>query len=254
MIRVVLVEDEPHAREKLKEFIGAESDLEVVGECPDGLSALQVIGSKQPELVFLDIQMPGLTGIELMKSLERAHSPCIIVTTAYTDHAVWAFEVNAVDYLLKPYDQARFRRALHRARVALHKAVDEPVAVDAGGYGTAPGAAERRGSDILMLKVGSKIKFVSLGKIRYIRAQGDYILVNTVDEEFTVRERIKNIEDKLDDSGFLRIHRSVLLNSAYISEMKPRLHGDYEFVMRDGAVFRSSASYRNLVRAMAGKA
>ncbi len=254
MIRVVLVEDEPHAREKLRELINAESDLEVVGECPDGLSALQVIGSKQPELVFLDIQMPGLTGIELMKSLERAHSPCIIVTTAYVDHAVWAFEINAVDYLLKPYDQARFRRALHRARVALHKAVDEPVSAETQGYGGASGAAERRGSDILMLKVGSKIKFVSLGKIRYIRAQGDYILVNTVDEEFTVRERIRNIEDKLDDSGFLRIHRSVLLNSAYISEMKPRLHGDYEFVMRDGAVFRSSASYRNLVRAMVRKA
>ena len=254
MIKVVLVEDEPHAREKLRELINAESDLEVVGECPDGLSALQVIGSKQPELVFLDIQMPGLTGIELMKSLERAYSPCIIVTTAYTDHAVWAFEINAVDYLLKPYDQARFRRALHRARVALHKAVDEPVLAGSEGYGVVSGAAERRGADILMLKVGSKIKFVSLSKIRYIRAQGDYILVNTVDEEFMVRERIRNIEEKLDDSGFLRIHRSVLLNSAYISEMKPRLHGDYEFVMRDGAVFRSSASYRNLVRAMVGKA
>ena len=252
MIRVVLVEDEPHAREKLRELIEAESDLELVGECPDGLSALQVIGSLQPDLVFLDIQMPGLTGIELVRSLERAHSPCIIVTTAYTDHAVWAFEISAVDYLLKPYDQARFRRALHRARISLHKADADPVVPVPDTRGAS--ASEGRSGDILKLKVGSKIKFVSLGKVRYIRAQGDYILVNTVDEEFMVRERIKNIEDRLEDGSFIRIHRSVVLNSAFISEMRPRLHGDYEFIMRDGAVFRSSASYRDLVRAMVGKA
>lgn len=249
MIRVVLIEDEPHAREKLKDFIRGEPDLEVAGECGDGLQALQVIGAVQPDLVFLDIQMPGLNGMELVKSLGRNTAPRIVVTTAYSDHAVWAFDIEAVDYLLKPYDRPRFRLALQRVRTALGQATragrESPLLAPGG-------AVERRGGDILKMKVGSRIKFISMGKIRYIQAQGDYILVNTVDEEFPVRERIKNIESQLDADSFLRVHRSVLLNVSYIREMKPWLHGDYQFTMRDDRVFRSSASYREQVRAMLG--
>jgi two-component system LytT family response regulator len=250
MIRVVLIEDEPHAREKLKDFIRGEPDLEVVGECGDGLQALQVIGAVQPDLVFLDIQMPGLNGMELVKSLGRNSAPRIVVTTAYSDHAVWAFDIEAVDYLLKPYDRPRFRLALQRVRTAFGQAARGGR--DEGPLLVPSGAVERRGGDILKMKVGSRIKFISMGKIRYIQAQGDYILVNTVDEEFPVRERIKNIESQLDGDSFLRVHRSVLLNVGYIREMKPWLHGDYQFTMRDDRVFRSSASYREQVRAMLG--
>ena len=253
MIRVVLVEDEPHARVKLRKLIEEEPDLAIVGECADGPEALRTIGELQPDLVFLDIQMPGFNGLELVKSLERRYLPHIVVTTAHSEHAVWAFDTNAVDYLLKPYDTERFRRALHRVRVALRRPVPvyterphEPPAEQEGegGYGTS----------MLRFKVGTRIKFISPAKIRYIQAQGDHVLVNTVDEQFSMRARIKVVAELLDMGNFVRVHRSALLNVNLIKEMKPRLHGDYEFTMLDGAVFRSSGSYRETVRAVLGKA
>ncbi len=254
MIDVVLVEDEPHARNKLKELIKGEPDLKVVGECADGLEALRVIAALQPKLIFLDIEMPGLSGVELVKSLERAYLPYIIVTTAYSEHAVWAFDINVTDYLLKPYDTARFRRALHRVRAAMRKdpAPAEPMG-DGRDWSAATDAIGAHGTGMLKLKVGTKIKFIAPGKIRYIKAQGDRVLVNTVDEEFSMRARIKAIAELLDTGYFMRVHRSALLNVNCIKEMKPRLHGDYEFTMQDGAVFRSSASYREAVRAVLGK-
>jgi two-component system LytT family response regulator len=252
MIRTVIVEDEPHARDKLRKLLGGEPDVEIVGECPDGKDASQVIGIERPDLVFLDIQIPGLNGMELVKSLGHSSVPLIVVTTAYADHAVWAFDIDAIDYLLKPYDEVRFKRAMQRSRQALQE-----LATPAAGTSAHPdvsGAPALRNDDIVKLRVGTKIKFIALAKIRYITAQGDYVLVNTVDEQFAMRERIKNIEEKLAGGPFVRIHRSALLNTGFIKEMKPRLHGDYEFTMQDGAVFNSSASYRDLVQAMTGKA
>ncbi len=253
MIRVILVEDEPHARAKLRKLVEGEPDLELVGECADGPEALRSIASLQPDLVFLDIEIPGFSGVQLVKSLERAYMPQIVVTTAYSEHAVWAFDTNATDYLLKPYDVERFRRALHRVRVALRRGTA------AAPEETRPAAAEREelgvhGSGMLRFKVGTKIKFISPAKIRHIRAQGDHVLVNTVDEQFSMRARIKAVAEQLDAGCFVRVHRSALLNINFIKEMKPRLHGDYEFTMQDGTVFRSSGSYRGAVRAVLGKA
>ena len=249
MIRVVLVEDEPHARGKLRELVRSEPDLEIVGECADGLQALRLVAEARPDILFLDIEMPGLNGIELVKSMDPSRTPYIIVTTAYSEHAVWAFDVNVVDYLLKPYDKARFRRALHRARFAIQDAARTNGAPARPG-----GKAAWRAEDTLKMKVGTRIKFIAAARIRYMQAQGDYLLVNTVDEEFLVRERIKNMEEALDNVSFKRVHRSVLLNVNYIKEMKARMHGDYEFTMQDGSVFHSSATYREAVRAMVKRA
>lgn len=252
MIRVVLVEDEPHARAKLKKLIEGEPDLKIVGECADGPEALRSIAALQPDLVFLDIEIPGFSGVQLVNSLEPAYMPQIVVTTAYSEHAVWAFDTNAVDYLLKPYDTERFRRALHRVRVALRRDTAAPEEAQSGsGGGEELGA---HGGGMLRFKVGTKIKFISPGKIRHIRAQGDHVLVNTVDEQFSMRARIKAVAEQLDSDCFVRVHRSALVNVNFIKEMKPRLHGDYEFTMQDGTVFRSSGSYRGAVRAVLGKA
>lgn len=252
MIRVVLVEDEPHARAKLKKLIEGEADLKIIGECADGPEALRAIASLRPDLVFLDIEIPGFSGVQLVNSLEPAYMPQIVVTTAYSEHAVWAFDTNAVDYLLKPYDTERFRRALHRVRIALQRdtVVRENGAQPGGGAREELGA---HGAGMLRFKVGTKIKFISAGKIRHIRAQGDHVVVNTVDEQFSMRARIKAVAELLDSGSFVRVHRSALLNIKYIREMKPRLHGDYEFTMQDGTVFRSSGSYRGAVRAVLGK-
>jgi two-component system LytT family response regulator len=254
VIRTLIVEDEPHARDKLRELLGSESDLELVGECGDGLQALRMIGALQPDLLFLDIQMPGLNGIELVKALGRVGAPRIVVTTAYSDHAVWAFEIEAVDYLLKPYDKPRLRLALQRVRTELGRPGKEAQRAEPLTPPPTPsGAVERRG-DMLKMKVGNRIKFIAMNKVRYIQSQGDYILVNTVDEEFQVRERIKDVVGQLDPDSFLRVHRSTLLNINFIREMKPWQHGDFEFTMRDGTVFHSSASYRQQVRAVLGTA
>lgn len=250
MIRVIVVEDEPHARAKLKKLIEAEPDLEIVAECADGPEALRSIAALQPDLVFLDIEIPGFSGVQLVNSLEPAYLPQIIVTTAYSEHAVWAFDTNAADYLLKPYDTERFRRALHRVRVALRRT---PTAPADGAQGAEREELGAYGAGMLRFKVGTKIKFIAPGKIRHIRAQGDHVLVDTVDEQFSMRARIKTVAEQLDAGCFVRVHRSALLNINYIKEMKPRLHGDYEFVMQDGTVFRSSGSYRSAVRAVLGK-
>jgi two-component system, LytTR family, response regulator len=254
VIRVLVVEDEPHAREKLRNLLQSEPDLELVGLCSDGLEALHDIGSLRPDAVFLDIQMPGLDGVELVRALGRSIAPRIVVTTAHSDHAVWAFEIEAVDYLLKPYDRPRFDLAVQRLRAALGKSGREGQRAEPTPPPATPsGAVERRG-DMLKMKVGSRIKFIAMGKVRYIQARGDYLLVNTVDEEFQVRERIKDVVGQLDQDSFLRVHRSVLLNINYIREMKPWQHGEFEFIMRDDAVFHSSASYRRQVRAVLGAA
>lgn len=250
MIRVLIVEDEPHAREKLRSLVQNEADLEFLGFSADGIQALRDIGSLRPDLVFLDIQMPGLTGVELVRALGGSTAPKIVVTTAYSDHAVWAFEIDAADYLLKPYDRPRFRLALQRVRAILGKTVGggpqaEPL------LATPSGAVERRG-DMLKMKVGNRIKFIAMRQVRYIQAHGDHILVNTVDEEFQVRERIKDVIGQLDADRFLRVHRSALLNIDFIREMKPWQHGDFEITMRDDTIFHSSASYRQQVRVVLG--
>lgn len=250
MIRVLVVEDEPHAREKLRSLVQDEADLEFLGFSTDGIQALRDIGSLRPDLVFLDIQMPGLTGVELVRALGGSTAPKIVVTTAYSDHAVWAFEIDAVDYLLKPYDRPRFRLALQRVRAILGKTVGEGLQAEPA-LATPSGAVERRG-DMLKMKVGNRIKFIAMRQVRYIQAHGDHIVVNTLDEEFQVRERIKDVVGQLDADKFLRVHRSVLLNIDFIREMRPWQHGDLEFIMRDEAIFHSSASYRQQVRAVLG--
>jgi len=250
MIRVVLVEDEPHARAKLKKLIAGESDLELLAECADGPEALRTIVALQPDLVFLDIEIPGFSGVQLVTALEPACMPQKVVSTAFSEHAVWAFDTNAVDYLLKPYDAERFRRALHRVRVALRRA---PAAASKEAGSRDREEIGAHGAGMLRFKVGTKIKFISPGKIRHIRAQGDHVLVNTVDEQFSMRARIKVVAELLDTGSFVRVHRSALLNINYIKEMKPRLHGDYEFTMQDGTVFRSSGSYREAVRTVLGR-
>lgn len=253
IIKIVLLEDEPHARHMLKNLIAAESDLKIVGECADGLQALEAIRSERPDLVFLDIQTPGLNGIDVVKSLKHSEIPFVIVTTAYANHALWAFDINAIDYLLKPYTKMRFRLALSRARAALHvknKISGNTNLITERTNASLSNVVKRHGVDILKMKVGTKIKFISISKICYMRAQSYHIVVSTMDEQFSVRERMKNLERQFGDDSFMRIHRSVLVNTNYISDVSPWLHGDYRFTMRDGTVFHSSGSYRARVRAM----
>ncbi|HEX7966033.1 MAG TPA: LytTR family DNA-binding domain-containing protein [Gammaproteobacteria bacterium] len=251
MIRVMIIDDEPHARLKLAALIKGAPDLELAGVCQNGLEAVAAIRRERPDLVFLDIQMPELGGFELLDVLGKDRPPYIIFTTAYSEYAAQAFEVEAVDYLLKPFDASRFERALGRAR----RLISETGGAPAQGEGLdrhlsqlASLLDKRLGKARILVKVGTAIRPLDAGAILYVESEGDYLKLVLQGEELRIRERMKDIEDQVADAGFVRIHRSVLVNLDHVREMKPKKHGDYEFQMADGSRFVSGSTYRGNVR------
>jgi two-component system LytT family response regulator len=251
VIRVLVIDDEPHARLKLIQLIKRVPDLELAGVCQDGREAVQAIRMERPDLIFLDIQMPELDGFEVLESLRGSRLPYLIFTTAHSEHAARAFEVEAVDYLLKPFDASRFERALDRARQLI------------GGRGLAQGSSpdldrhlshlaavleKRFGKARILVKAGNAIRPLDPAAILYVQSEGDYLRLKLADEELRIREPMKDIEQQVADAGFVRIHRSVLVNLSHVKEMKPKKHGDYEFRMTDGASFVSGTTYRGSVR------
>jgi two-component system LytT family response regulator len=208
---------------------------------------VEAVRQRRPDLVFLDIQMPELSGFEALERIGLDKLPYIIFTTAYSQYAAQAFEVEAVDYLLKPFDLSRFERALARARRLL-----EARAAAAGPGPQLQQLAsllDKRLSKLrLMVKVGNGIRPLDPAAILYVESEGDYLRLAVGTEKLRIRERMKDIEEQVVDAGFLRIHRSVLVNLEHVREMKPKKHGDYEFLMSDGSRFSSGATYRSNVR------
>lgn len=248
MIRVLIIDDEPHARQKLTQLVQGSVGLELLGTCKDGAEALQAIRKLRPDLVFLDIQMPEMGGFEVLKALGEA-LPYVIFTTAYSEYAAQAFEVQAVDYLLKPFDGTRFERALIRARRLIGEG-GKAAAADATDPQLSRLASlldKRLGKTRILVKVGNGIRPLDVTGILYVESEGDYLCLALAGEQLRIRERMKDIEEQVADAGFLRIHRSVLVNLEHVREMKPKKHGDYEFLMSDGARFVSGATYRGNV-------
>jgi two-component system LytT family response regulator len=250
-IRVLVVDDEPHARQKLSQLIGMAGDLELLGTCQNGLEAVEAVRKHHPDLMFLDIQMPGLGGFEALKALGADAPPYVIFTTAYSEYAAQAFEMEAVDYLLKPFDVSRFERALNRAR----KLISGAGGAAARGHDLdrhltrlASMLDQRFGKSRILVKVGTGIRPLDVAGIFYVESEGDYLRLAVAGEKLRIRERMKDIEEQVVDAGFVRIHRSVLVNLEHVREMKPKKHGDYEFLMSDGARFVSGATYRTNVR------
>ena len=250
-IRALVVDDEPHARHKLAQLIGMAGDLELLGTCQNGLEAVEAVRRLRPDLLFLDIQMPGLGGFEALKALGKDAPPYVIFTTAYSEYAAQAFEMEAVDYLLKPFDASRFERALNRARKLIGGAA-APASrgedLDRHLTRLASMLDQRFGKTRILVKVGSSIRPLDVAGIFYVESEGDYLRLAVAGEKLRIRERMKDIEEQVGDAGFVRIHRSVLINLEHVREMKPKKHGDYEFLMADGARFVSGATYRGNVR------
>lgn len=254
-MRVLIIDDEPHARDRLGTLLKGFDDVEVVGSVGNGEDGLAQAQRLQPDLIFLDIQMPGMNGLEVASHLVQAEGPRFIFTTAYDEHAIRAFDLAALDYLLKPFNRARLGVALGRARTELER-----------GYGTSPpgwrDAFRQLARDIkrdtlgerrLLVKDGTAVRFIELSEIEFIEAEGDYISIHLAKSSILVRERLKNIEARLAGEGFVRIHRSVIVNMAFVREVCPHQHGDYEFHLRSGAHFFSSPAYReNIKRLLTG--
>ncbi len=243
-IRTLIVDDEPLARERVKRFLGEESDIEIVGEAADGREAVEKIRTLRPDLVFLDIQIPELDGFGVLEEVGASRLPAVIFITAYDQYALKAFDFHALDYLLKPYDRERFRRALERARaqIAAGKSsdLDERLRALLENFKSGQKHLER-----LMIKSQGRVFFLRADEIDWIEAEGNYVRLHAGRDTHMLRETMNHLASRLDPEKFLRIHRSTLVNIERIKELQPMFSGDYTVVLRDGTQLTLSRTYRD---------
>jgi two-component system LytT family response regulator len=241
-MRVLVVDDEPAARRKLLRFLQDETDVEILGEAANGRDAVERILSERPDLVFLDIHMPDMDGFEVVEALaQSAYMPSIVFATAHDDYAVRAFEVSALDYLLKPFDRDRFTRALSRARksVASYAEPDQAQLVTLLEALRPPGRFLRR----LLVPHEGRSVFVNVSEIVRLESERNDVTVHSRRGSFTLRATLESMEQKLDPEQFVRIHRSHLVNLDAIREIHPWFHGDYNVVLHDGTELMWSRRY-----------
>ncbi len=242
LIRTLIVDDEPLARERVRRFLRDEPDIEVIGECGNGSDTVKTILSKKPDLVFLDIQMPGKTGFEVIEALGEAVAPTIVFVTAYDQYALQAFDVHALDYLLKPFNRERFLRALNRARSDIENRaghIDKRLKSLIADL-----KAEKKYLERLIIKSTGRVFFIKTDEIDWIEAAGNYLKLHLGREGHLIRETMNSIEANLDPDKFLRIHRSTIVRIDSIKELQPMFSGDYAVVLRSGKELTLSRNYR----------
>lgn len=243
-VRVLIVDDEELARQRLHRLLAAEQDVEVIGEAPDGVQAVDAIRRLMPDLVFLDVQMPEVDGFAVLERLRPQPPPAIIFVTAHDDYALRAFDVHAVDYLRKPFDAARFKEAFARARQRLagSGAADQARKIDA--LLAQVEAQPPRSRERLMVRTDGRLYFVRIDDIDWIEAAGNYVKLHVGRDTHLMRETMMGIEKMLDPTRFLRIHRSAIVNLDRVREMQPWFSGEYTVILRDGTQLRLSRVYR----------
>jgi len=250
-IRALVIDDEPLAREMIREMLEGDPQVEIIGEWRNGRAAVEAINSTIPDLIFLDIQMPEMGGFEVLESLHE-HKPYVIFVTAYDQYAVRAFEVHALDYLLKPYDQERFTTAwqLAKARI-LEKQTsqrDQHILALLEELKAGPRYLER-----LVVKSEGRVFFVDIDELNYIEAEGNYVRVHSGGKSHLLRETISGLESQLDPKKFLRIHRSAIVKIDRIKELQPWFHGEYHVILENGKQLTLSRNYRANLQEAVGK-
>ena len=243
-IRALLVDDEVPARRRLLQFLHDESDIDVVGEAVNGHQAVSMIEELRPGLVFLDVQMPELDGLGVVQSIGVDQMPTTVFVTAYDHYAIPAFDANAVDYLLKPFDQDRFQRALRRARAQLSRREDSQ-----GLHGQlrnllAGLGKERQYPDRLLVRSGESRQLLKTADLNYVTAEGNYVRLHTGGGAHLLRESMRELEGRLDPAQFRRIHRSSIVNLDQIRKLLPWFGGDYLVMMADGCKLTLSRNHR----------
>jgi two-component system, LytTR family, response regulator len=241
-IRALIVDDEPLAREGILMRLGAEPDVEVVGECRNGREAVAAIRREAPDLVFLDIRMPRTDGFAVIEAVGADRMPHVIFVTAHDEYAIQAFEVHALDYLLKPVDGARFAAALARARERIR---GQQLATMAAQLRQIIGElrGEREYLDRLFVKSGGRILAIDVDDIDWIEAADNYVHLHTGRASHLLLATMNGLEARLDPRRFLRIHRSTIVNLGRVKELRPMFHGEYRVVLGDGAVLTSGRRY-----------
>ncbi len=245
MMRVLIVDDEAPARDKLRRWLAEQPDIALIGECADGVEAAAAIANLQPDAVFLDIQMPGMSGLEVAAQLEPAQAPLLVFVTAYDEHAIKAFDLNAVDYLLKPYDKDRLHKTLERIRAR---------------RGEAPGAAasavrtaraQTGSSERLLVPNGEQLQLIEASSIQWLEADDNYVHVHTAQARFMLRRTLADLLLQL-GGRFARIHKSAAVNIAEVKALSPLFKGDHELELQSGVKLRLSRRYRDELFARLG--
>jgi len=239
----MIVDDEPLACERIRMLLDGEPELEIVSECRNGKDALQAIEKLKPDLVFLDVQMPELTGFEVLDRLDPVRMPVVIFVTAYDRYALKAFEVSALEYLLKPFDRERFRRALDRARAELDRRKDGLVNEKVLKL-LSELQRSKKYVDRLIVRAGGRVLFLLADEIDWIEAAGNYVRLHAGKEEYLYRETMTKLEEQLNPERFARIHRSTIVNIERIKELQPWFRGDYMILLRDNSKLILSKTYR----------
>jgi two-component system, LytTR family, response regulator len=250
-VRALIIDDEALARRRLAAMLADEPTIQVIGEADGGPAAVRAIADQRPDLVFLDVQMPGLDGFGVLRCTAGAHRPVIIFVTAHDEHAIRAFEVHAADYLLKPIVSARLREAVRRAveRVRTASQSENTLHIErllSEAEPNSPNAGR------IAIKQPDGTVFVNAGDISWIEADGDHLRLHAARTVLVIRETLANFADALEPFGFVRVHRSAIVNPAAVTRVEPIAKGDYYLALRDGARVRSGRRYREVVRAFAG--
>ena len=254
-IRALVVDDEPVARDRLVRLLEQQGDIDLVGQCSNGLETVAAIEQLSPDLVFLDVQMPEMDGFEVVRALEAGRVPAVVFVTAYDEYAVRAFEVHALDYLLKPFSSVRFRATLAHARDQL----DRHRAGDLGRrlLELAPALWEKSGApktaDRLLVRSTGRVHFVRTSEIDWCEAAGNYVRLHVGEESHLFRETMNGLESKLDPQHFVRIHRKTIVNVERIEELRSSLAGECTVYLRNGAKLTLSRGYREGFQERFGK-
>jgi two-component system LytT family response regulator len=240
-IRTLVVDDEPLARERLLRLLNAETDIEILGECGNGQEAARAIRHNAPDLVFLDVQMPEMDGFTVLQEIGPRHAPAVIFVTAYDQYALRAFDVHALDYLLKPFSRERFRQALTRVRESLeHQRLGH---LDQRLISLLEDMRHKH-AERLVIKSSGRVFFLKTEDVDWIEAAGNYVKLHVGRDCYMLRETMSHLENRLDPNKFLRIHRSTVVNIDRIKELHPLFSGDYTVLLRNGAELTLSRSYR----------
>jgi two-component system LytT family response regulator len=251
-IRTLVVDDEPMGRERVLSLLQQEEDVEVIGECSDGTQAIAAIQQHSPDLVFLDVQMPGANGFGVIDAVGADRMPNVIFVTAYDEYALKAFEYHALDYLLKPFNRDRFKETLKHARASLERrrAGDLGRRLLALVNDIKPDAPRL---ERLVVKSGGRVFFLRTDEIDWIEAAGNYVRLHLGEESHLFRETMNRMEGRLDARRFVRIHRSRIVNTERIKELQPWFNGEYVVILRNGTRLTLSRGYRDRLQDQLGK-
>ncbi len=246
MIRAVIADDEAPAREKLAHWVAEQADMSVVGSAEDGLSAAQCIEQLRPQVAFLDIHMPTLSGLQVAAQLEPSSAPLIVFVTAFDEHALKAFDLNAIDYLLKPYDRDRFARTLQRVRERLHTH-------ESGAAAVAMGRARAPACERLLVPDRERLQLIEATSIEWLEADDNYVHVHTATRDYLLRRTLQDLLSQLGEQRFVRIHKSAAVNLAAVASLSPLFKGDYQIHLHNGRMLRLSRRYREALFARMGQ-